>query len=80
MLELNEKIGGRVRCLDAMADFWQAPCDYNSIDMECSRYHFMWSNQHFGSKKLIAERLDRFLYSHYWQDLNIFSSISHLTS
>lgn len=70
VLELNEKIGGRVWCLDAIADFWQVPCDYNSIYMDCSRYLFMWSNRHFGSKKLIGERLYRFLYSHYWQELN----------
>lgn len=63
-----------------MADFWQSSCDYNSIDMGCSGYLFMWSNRYFGLKKLIGERVDRFLYSHCWQDLNIFSSTSHLTS
>lgn len=48
--------------------------------MGYSGYPFTWSNRRFGSPNFIEERLDRFLCSSSWRDLNVFSSVSHLTS
>lgn len=59
ILNLNEKIGGLDKSVEAIEKFREAIRDCKLVDLGSRGYPFTWSNRQFGPQ-LIEEKLDRF--------------------
>lgn len=60
VLNLNEKLGGKERQVNMVAEFRETLRECDLVDLGFIEYPFTWSNRRFGAQ-LIKERRDRFL-------------------